>query len=561
MSIMIFEKNVPIPISDGNFLYCNVFRPEIDGRYPIVMSYGVYGKDVHFADSFTPQWEKLKSIYPDIDQNGTSGQYLRWEVPDPERWVPDGFIIIVVDSRGSGKSPGYLDLYSPRETRDYFECIEWAGTQNWSNGKVGLLGISYLAIKQWQVAALNPPHLTAIVPWEGAVDQYRDVIRHGGILSNTFTQNWWPKQILANQHGNGQTIHIDRQTQQITTGEAIDPEILRGNRADYPNEISYREKLDDWFIDRTANLSKINVPILSAANWGGPGMHLRGNFSGYTDSGSKEKWLFAHVGTHYESFYLPQYVAIQKKFFSYYLKEEKNNWNLEPPVQLAIRQVDGSGKLRSETAWPIPRTQWTPFYLDSTTLQLRNTPVTSASKIEFSANGQEIKFLLEPFTEDIEFTGPICLKLWASTTAKDIDFFVALRCIDPNGNEVVFTGAHEPVPFAMGWLRASHRRLDPMKSLPYKPYHTHQHIEFLEPLKIYSFDIEILPSSLVFPKGYQLALSISGEDLIIQPPGRILHNHPNDRTKDRFAGITTLYSSEEYPSQLYMPLIPKLISE
>ena len=96
MTNMRVEKNVLIPMSDGTALRCNVFRPDDDGRYPIVMSFGVYGKDVHFEDSFTPQWQKLKSIYPEIDQNGTSGQYLRWEVPDPERWVPDGFIIVVV---------------------------------------------------------------------------------------------------------------------------------------------------------------------------------------------------------------------------------------------------------------------------------------------------------------------------------------------------------------------------------------------------------------------------------------------------------------------------------
>jgi len=558
MKNMIFDKNVLIPMSDGIELRCNVFRPDQPGKFPVVMSFGVYGKDVHFADSFIPQWEKLKSIYPDIDQNGTSGEFLRWEVPDPERWVPDGFIIVVVDSRGSGQSPGYLNLYSPQETRDYFECIEWAGTQDWSNGKVGLLGISYLAIKQWQVAALNPPHLAAIIPWEGAVDQYRDVLRHGGILSNTFTQNWWPKQILANQHGNGQTNHIDRQTKQITTGPAIDPEILKGNRSNYPQEICSREMIDAWFTDRTANLSKINVPLLSAANWGGPGMHLRGNFSGYTDSGSKEKWLFAHIGTHYESFYLPYYVSIQKKFFSHYLKDEKNGWDLEPPVHLAIRKVDGSAVIRSEESWPIPRTQWTPFFLNNSELTILNHKPSSSSQVAYSSNGPGITLMSAKFTEEVEFTGPICLKLWASSTAKDIDFFVTLRCIDDKGEDVVFTGAHEPVPFAMGWLRASHRKLDPIRSTPYKPYHTHDCIELLEPSKVYPFEIEILPSSLVFPKGYQLAITISGNDYVIQAPGRILHNDPNDRSKERFEGITTLYSGAEFPSQLLMPVIPNI---
>jgi len=556
MTNMRVEKNVLIPMSDGTALRCNVFRPDDDGRYPIVMSFGVYGKDVHFEDSFTPQWQKLKSIYPEIDQNGTSGQYLRWEVPDPERWVPDGFIIVVVDSRGSGQSPGYLDLYSPQETRDYFECIEWAGVQEWSNGKVGLLGISYLAIKQWQVAALNPPHLAAIIPWEGAVDQYRDVLRHGGILSNTFTQNWWPKQILANQHGNALTTHIDRQTGQVTTGVGLSNKTLEGNRADYPREISQRELVDAWFENRTANLSKIQVPILTAANWGGPGMHLRGNFSGYTDSGSNEKWLFAHIGTHYESFYLPHYVAIQKKFFSYYLKGEQNGWEREAPVQLAIRRVDGTAKIRAEHTWPIDRTLWVPYYLDVSNFELSIESEISPTQMTYLNNEDGVTFKTKPFDKDIEFTGPIALKIWASSAACDIDFFVVLRCFDTNEQEVFFTGAHEPVPLAVGWLRGSHRKLDMDKSKPYRPYHTHDQIEQLESGTIYSFEIEILPSSLIFPKGYQLAVTILGKDFIVQKPGRILHTHPEDRSNDRFGETTTIYTGGDCASYLLMPVIP-----
>jgi putative CocE/NonD family hydrolase len=203
---VIFEKDIFIPMSDGNALACNIFRPRATGTFPIVMSFGVYGKDIHFADGFSPQWQKLKAVYPQIDQDGSTGEYLRWEVPDPERWVPDGFILIVVDSRGSGMSPGYLRLTIRLVRRKTFmrqsSGLEFSPE---SNGKVGLLGISYLAIKQWQVAALRPPHLTAMIPWEGSVDHYRDMLRHGGILSNTFTQAWWPRQILVNQHGNGKT--------------------------------------------------------------------------------------------------------------------------------------------------------------------------------------------------------------------------------------------------------------------------------------------------------------------------------------------------------------------
>jgi uncharacterized protein len=123
----------------------------------------------------------MTSRHPDVTE-GSTNKYQNWEVVDPEKWVPDRYVC--VDSRGAGRSPGRVDPFSPRETRDLFECIEWAAAQPWSSGKVGLLGISYYAINQWHVASLQPPHLTAICPWEGAADFSSDMTRHGRIPSD-----------------------------------------------------------------------------------------------------------------------------------------------------------------------------------------------------------------------------------------------------------------------------------------------------------------------------------------------------------------------------------------
>ena len=112
--------------------------------------------------------------HPDVAA-GSTNKYQNWEVVDPEKWVPDGYACVRVDSRGAGRSPGLLDLWSAREAQDLYECIEWAAGQPWCNGKVGLNGISYYAMNQWQVAALQPPHLAAMCVWEGAADYYRDL--------------------------------------------------------------------------------------------------------------------------------------------------------------------------------------------------------------------------------------------------------------------------------------------------------------------------------------------------------------------------------------------------
>ena len=124
--------------------------------------------------------EAMADTAPDV-ATGSTNKYQSWEVVDPEKWVPEGYVCLRVDSRGAGRSPGYLDIFSPRETRDYAICIEWAGEQPWSNGKVGLNGISYYGWNQWQVASLKPKHLSAMCIWEGAVDFYRDTSHHGGI--------------------------------------------------------------------------------------------------------------------------------------------------------------------------------------------------------------------------------------------------------------------------------------------------------------------------------------------------------------------------------------------
>lgn len=553
---IVIEKHVAIRMPDSVELRANVFRPMAPGRYPVIMSFGVYGKDVHFEDAFTAQWRVLKNLYPGLDSDGSSGRWLRWEVPDPERWVPDGFVVVVVDGRGSGMSPGYLDPFSPQETRDLYECIEWAAAQPWSNAKVGLLGVSYLAIKQWQVAALRPPHLAAIAPWEGAWDSYRDRGRHGGILSDSFTRAWWPRQILSNQHGSAQTTHRDRDTGERTTGPTLPAEILEGNTYFAPDQIQRHVLFDAWMAERTPVMERIEVPVLSAANWGGPGLHLRGNIEAFEAVSSRHRWLFAHIGTHYESFYLPQYVALQKRFFAHFLRDDPNGFEHEPPVQLAIRQADGTACLRQEHEWPLARTRWTAYHLDAARLELRTTPVDDLGTASFDAMRDELTFRLPAFEQATEFTGPASLRLWASSTTTDLDIFAVLRLFDPEGRECTFVGAHERVAVAYGWLRASHRKLDPQRSQPWRPWHPHDELLPLAPGQVVALDVEIWPTSIVCPPGYTLALTVRGSDFIVEPPGRIRHDNPLDRPPEIFAGRTTLHTGCLYDAHLLLPMIP-----
>lgn len=560
---MIYEKNVPVKVGDGSILRANVFRPDHGKPVPVLMTHGPYGKDAHFEDAFKPQWDALKALYPCIDTDGSTGRYLRWEVPDPERWVPWGYAVVVVDSRGAGESPGQLWCWSPEEVQDYHDCIEWAGTQAWSSGKVGLIGISYYAMNQWQVAALRPSHLAAICPWEGASDFYRDVSHHGGIFSNAFLEFWFPKQILSVQNCNGQSTYVDRETGRPPTGKPLTDAALRTNRVDAIEEFKSHPLLDDWYDTRTARLGDIEVPVLSSGNWGGMGLHLRGNVEGFMAAGSRQKWLQMHGGTHWDSFYLPEYVAMQKRFFDHFLKGMPNGWDAQPPLMLDVRHVDHFER-RHATQWPLPETQWCRYALDAQALGLDTGTGGAQASASYAALGPGVEFLSAPMAEQTEFTGPVAAVLWVSASAADMDLFLTLRAYDLEGNEVAFIGATEPVvPIAQGWLRVSHRRLDAEKSTFWRPWHDHRVAEPMQPGQPYRVEVEIWPTSIVLPPGYRLALRVDGRDFAREGAtgprkgsGPFLHTDADDRNPAVFAGTNTIHTGGRYDSHLLMPKIP-----
>ena len=377
---MKIEIDVPIPMDDGLTLRADVYRPLEDGRYPALISYGPYAKGLSFQEAYKPQWDRMVSEHPDV-LAGSTNKYQTWEALDPEKWVPDGYVCVRVDSRGAGQSPGVLDVWSPRETQDFYHCIEWAAAQPWCNGRVGLAGISYYAMNQYQVAALEPPHLMAICPWEGASDFYREMGRHGGILS-TFTLGWFPRQVSTVQYGLG-----TRAAKSFTTGELVagpvtlPDEELKRNRVEFGQAIKKHGWMDKWNRDFNADWSKVKTPMLSAGNWGGQGLHLRGNVEAFVQAASDQKWLEVHGLEHWTHFYTDYGTKLQKQFFDHFLKGADNGWEKSPRVRLNIRHVDSTFVERFENEWPLARTQWTKYYLDFNAKALSATPLKTEQNI------------------------------------------------------------------------------------------------------------------------------------------------------------------------------------
>jgi uncharacterized protein len=551
-------------------LRADVFRPVADGKYPALVSYGPYGKGLSFQQGYKTAWDIMTRQNPDA-VSGTSNKYANWEVVDPEKWVPDGYVCVRVDSRGAGRSPGYLNHNNARENRDFYNCIEWAATQPWSSGKVGLNGISYYASSQWRAAALQPPHLAAICIWEGWVDYYRDSVRHGGIAC-TFRKNWQEMQVKTVQHGRGEHGPRSAVTGELVCGpETLPEDELKKNRADMWEGVLENPLVGPYYTERTADLAKVNVPLLSAANWGGQGLHPRGNFEGYMRAASKQKWLEAHGGSHWAPFYTDYGVKLQKRFFDHFLKGVDNGWDKQPPVQLNIRHPGEKFELRHENEWPLARTQWTKFYLHPRDRKLTTTRPAAAADIEYDMMGDGVMFSTGPLEQPMEITGPSALKLFLSSSTTNADVFAVLRVFDPQGKEVVFQGALDPhTPIAQGWLRASHRKLDRTLSLPYRPYHTHDEEQPLEPGTVYELDVEIWPTCIVVPKGYTIALAVRGKDYEYEGEaatlsnmknpmrgcGPFMHDDETDRPPAIFGDKVKLHVGPDRPAHVLLPVIP-----
>ncbi|MCB2190486.1 MAG: CocE/NonD family hydrolase [Deltaproteobacteria bacterium] len=569
---MLINWDVPIEMDDGLILRADVYMPPEPGQYPVLLSYGPYAKGLSFQEGYPSAWQRMAEKHPDVTA-GSSNKYQSWEVVDPEKWVPHEYVCVRVDSRGTGRSPGYVDHFSPRETKDFYDCIEWAGVQPWSNGRVGLAGISYYAINQWHVAAMQPPHLAAICPWEGAADWYRDMTHHGGILC-TFWDNWYDMQVKTVQHGLGDRGPVNHNTGQPVAGpENLSEDELAANRCDFGRDILDHALDDEYHRDRSTDWSRVKTPLLSAGNWGGQGLHLRGNTEGFVRAASEQKWLEMHGLEHWTEFYTDYGRELQKRFFDYFLKGENNGWDRQPRVQLQVRKVDGF-ELRHADDWPLPGTQWERLYLDLDNNRLTSRPNLAETALSFESMGEGIRLLAEPLEQELNLIGPVTAHLFASSSTDDLDLFVTLQVFDPDGKEVVFQGAIDPhTPIAQGWLRASHRKLDPELSLEYRPYHTHDQKQPLTPGQVYQLNVELWPTCLVVPAGYRLGLSVRGSDYVCQEAdssdrlsnfkndltgcGPFLHNDPRDRPGAVFSNNCRLHAGPEQGGYLLLPSAPR----
>ncbi|KAL1384713.1 X-Pro dipeptidyl-peptidase protein [Phyllosticta capitalensis] len=576
----IYRENVSVPLRSGGVIRCNVYLPkDSQGKeYPVIATYGPYGKDVPYKDFHAESFSKVEQDHQTA--------HSAWETPTPSYWTAHGYVVVRADEVGVGQSPGTLDVLSKTTIDSFVDVIEWSATQPWSNGKVGLLGISYYAATQWQVAARQPKGLAAIVPWEGFSDFYRDAFRHGGILSNHFFSVWWARQVGSNQYG------LPGKAARPWGPDTIEGDLseaeLAANRVEQDAVFANRFRDDARIEEVNFRLEDVNVPLLSVANWGAISLHLRGNVHGFMRASSPFKYLRFITGRHDLPFYYKEDVEIQRSFLDAFLKgDDRHGWSRPgevPAVDLVVRkgaeqigfndpQAEKAFPRRMEQEWPLARTHYTHLFLQpSGALSFERPDVAEPTEISYAAPGslqspQLVSFSTAPADSATEITGHIVARLHVSAAAdpatgtapSDIDLFLTLRHLSAAGAEIHYTGAiGEPVPVAKGWLRVSLRKTDAAHPyhapwLPHREYRAAD-AEAVVPEEVYAVDVEVWPTSVVLEKGQRLVLEVASGDT--EGAGIFQHNESNDRSPKVFAGVNRIHFGPEYVNTLTLPVIP-----
>lgn len=540
------EKGVTVTMRDGIRISLAVYRPDGPGEHPTLFAASPY------------QYE--------MDEVPAYPLFL-WRETGPVEWyVEQGYAYVHMDVRGAGQSEGEFEFMGPNEQQDYLEVLAWIIKQPWCNGRVGGIGQSYYAMAQWLMASYNPPGLACIAPYDGLVDQYRCSNYHGGIYCS-YRSVWYTTLRADNQHrpagGHGRPpMKFD------LVGEIINHSL---------DDEFWRVRSPYWRLD------KIKCPVLSIGHWGKQGLHLRGNILGYEELKSPKKLVVTGARNTFEAHKMFDEVPFHEKellpFYDLHLKGKNNGFMEAEPIRVFVR---GANVWRTEEEWPPKRAAFVPYYLRkgpsgsvtslndgglSTDKPPAGEPATSYTYPDWQwVNGVAIigpdgkvdavrrvlTFTTAPLPADVDVTGPIVLKLFASSTAIDTQFIVKLSDVHPQ-DEAARGKGEQPAftPVAKGWLKASHREKDEKRSTPTRPFYTHANPQPIKPGEIYEYDIEVLPVAYVFKQGHRIRLEIANGDHGATDSVFVHPYHPT------LMGTDTFHHDASHASCLMLPVIGK----
>jgi uncharacterized protein len=567
-------RDVKIPLRGGSFVYADVYRPDSGEPVPVVMNCGVYGRAFVHHSICGPEDAEHHEVMEDryFLGNPDGYEYENHESVNTATWIPRGYALVRVDSPGAGKSPGTLGIWGIDEAEAFYDAIEWAGTQPWSNGNVGLWGMSYYAVNQHAVASLRPPHLKAMIAIGTDSDLYEEVMYTGGILNEEFFPGWF-------EHGIARAIcgEVDAKDF-LATGRAnpfkdSDPAAIFGPRAE---------------VLMSPDLSQVTVPLWTVAVTSHPSnFHQLGSSETYLNTPTQDKKL-----DFWEDWFMKAYSAAAVEdhaaFFDHWLKGIDNGIMDKPPVRLEIRTGRGASYVQEELQWPVARTEYVRWYLDAAPADwdgdirsdnvLRLAPeipdsersVAYPAQVDLSASRVPpstatapctpgATFISEPLAQDTVLAGYSKLLLWVASTSSDMDIFVALRVLDEENREVDFCGpalipgiSTEFYPLAKGWLKVSHRALDKERSTDFRPKHTHLRADYapLHDGEVVPVEVEIIPNTGLIRQGHRIRVDI-------QPYTGVGHGNRHAYDASYHDGAQNMiYTGPDHPSYLQLPVVP-----
>ncbi|KAJ9618520.1 hypothetical protein H2203_009117 [Taxawa tesnikishii (nom. ined.)] len=507
---LIVEHDVEIRVRDGCSLYCDIFRPvgSDEESVPAIVAWSPFGKK-HSGISMMSKvstwtssslplliWEQVKwgCGVPDGCLSGLE----RFEGPDPAEYCPRGFAIVNVDSRGAGNSDGSIVIMGTQEGEDGFDVIEALAKMPWCNGSVGLAGNSHLGIVQWFIAALRPPSLKAIAPWEACGDLYREQFVRGGAWDNGLF-------------------------------DFITAHVIRGRNGleDFKEMYRRSQIMNPYWKDKRANIKNINIPTYVVASYSSF-VHTMGSIRGWLEVDTKDKWL--RWDPYQEWFDL---WSVKE-----YLKGKQNGWEQTPRVRMASLRFGDKDPIYPivEENFPIPRTQYQKLFFGED----NDLVVTAPSKTSFRAYNSEsgtnpvahVAFNLK-FDKTTRLMGLPKVVLHASCDDfDDMVLYALVRKLDSNGTPMVNVNIPwSSVPYQkmddippsdysnlmiyfgpLGVLRASHRKIDPSRSIHSQyPFHTHDEVQKVRPGTIVELEIGLWAMGIDFEDGESLSVQISGE--------------------------------------------------
>ena len=577
MNGIVKQTDVKVPMRDGAYVLADIYRPAKEGKYPVVISYGGYGKAFWYGKEVTEEDFELHQQMEDNYFQGipketdfinfATGQAGIPAVPDGtpgfpkhgsrinpmvshvsehfERansldWVPYGYVVMLVDSRGLGRVPGRYSQFGYEEALDYYDAIEWAGKQSWSNGNVGTYGASFYGMNAFNVSTLNPPSLKAMIALAADLDPYRDYMRNGGLANKfVFTPN------IREDEFEGPNALEYAMTHPFDEGyEATSQSFMKGDYKD------------------------IKVPFWTAIPLESSFLHTRGTSEIFINAGTpaenKKMDICAETGVHFWM-YNDDVIKKHRAFFDHWLKGEDNTvMEDEPAVHIMIRTGYSSYFWKDSDTWPVEGTKYQKLYLNAVTedmkdmQELTELPAEAVKSVSYGADMNlgkfpfeqgAVRFQTKPFEEDTVLAGYFKLNLFVSSSSDDMAYIANVHVLDEDGQRVpLVLDMDTTEPLTKGAMKVSHRKLDPERSTEYRPFHTHTREDYqpLQPGEIVEVETELNPSAVQVKAGWSLELEIlpNSGSALLEPEDSYMHG-----------AVNTIYTGKEFPSYLQIPVI------